>query len=528
METAWDQEADVVILGSGAAGLIAGLAAASHGAQVEIFEKAATLGGTTAISAGIVWVPAHDRSPGLDLPVDDAMTYLRAQSMGSMDEELTGIFVRTAPGMLDFLEAHTPLRFTVVPGFPDTQPELPGGKPAGGRSFVPAPFETDRLGDWPDKFTALPEEFGGVGFDPKTGKRRGGRGGATLVAGLLDGLLQAGVTPRLSHRAADLITDATGVAGVRIESPGGAHAAVRARRGIVIATGGFEWNERYVRTFLRGPMHGGTSPSSNEGDGLRMAMAVGAELGSMTEAWWVPIVQIPMSDGQIHNWGFLHERTQPRSIMVNRFGRRFINEAAPSSCLDGPFHQRHPVDEYVNDPAWVVFDSLHLEQFGAFGVPPGGAAPDWFLVGDDLPTLAAKAGIDPEGLTRTVEEWNRSVQDWSDPEFGRGLSAQDAWGSDDEATDRAKRTLGLLDAPPYYALRASLGALGTKGGPRTDGDSQVRHVSGRTIQGLYAAGNAMAGVTGSGYGGPGGTIGLALVWGYRAGYAAATGASAAG
>jgi 3-oxosteroid 1-dehydrogenase len=522
----WDQEADVVVLGSGAAGLSAALAAVTQGAEVEIFEKSATLGGTTATSAGIVWVPAHDRTQGADLSVDDAMTYLRAQSMGSMDEELTEVFVRTAPKMLDFLETHTPLQFAVVPGFPDTQPELPGGKPDGGRSFVPASFETDRLGDWPEKFTSLPEEFGGVGFDVKTGKRRGGRGGATLVAGLLDALLQASVTPHLGHRAVDLITDETGVIGVHIEGTGGALSAIRARRGVVIATGGFEWNERYARTFLRGPMHGGTSPASNEGDGLRMAMAAGAELGSMTDAWWVPIVQIPMSDGQIHNWGFLHERTQPRSIMVNRFGKRFINEAAPSSCLDGPFHERHPVEGYVNDPAWIVFDSRHLDQFGAFGVPPGGPAPGWFIRGDDLTALAAKAGIEPDGLRRTVEEWNANVRDWSDPEFGRGVSAQDAWGSDEEAKDRAKRTLGPLDTAPYYALPASLGALGTKGGPRTDADGRVLHLSGGTIQGLYAAGNAMAGVIGSGYGGPGGTIGLALVWGYRAGYAAASGESA--
>jgi 3-oxosteroid 1-dehydrogenase len=428
--------------------------------------------------------------------------------------------------VLDFLEANTPLSFSVVPGFPDTQPELPGGRPGGGRSFIAAPHDASGLAEWPGKLTSLPEEFSGVGFDVKTGKREGGRGGATLVSGLLEGLLRAGVTPQLSCRAAQLLTDEGIVAGVRIETPEGRR-AVRARRGVVLATGGFEWDDDLVRTFLRGPMRGATSPPGNEGDGLRLAMAVGAELGTMTEAWWVPIVQIPMSDGHIRNWGFLFERTRPRSIMVNRFGRRFVNEASAGSCIDGPFHQRDPRDGYVNDHAWIVFDSVHLQRFGAFGVPAGGQAPGWLIQARDIASLAAKAGIEPGGLMRTVEDWNGHVDGLTDPDFGRGVSAQDAWPGAEEAADRAKRTLGPIDTPPYYALPAALGALGTKGGPRTDRDGRVRHVSGGVIPGLYAAGNAMAGVTGSGYGGPGGPIGLALVWGYRAGFAAATGHTAA-
>src|SRR3974377_236892 len=135
----WDHEVDVVVLGSGGAGLTAALTAAVAGASVEVFEKAPTVGGTTAVSGGVVWIPAHNRSPGGELTVADALQYLRAQSLGAMDDALVETFVRTGPAMLDFVEAHSNLRFEIATGFPDYRPELPGGQPAGGRSRIPAP-----------------------------------------------------------------------------------------------------------------------------------------------------------------------------------------------------------------------------------------------------------------------------------------------------------------------------------------------------------------------------------------------------
>src|SRR6185312_9915780 len=136
----WDHEVDVVVLGSGGAGLTAALAAVVAGASVEVYEKAATVGGTTAVSGGIVWIPAHNRSPDGDLTPADALKYLRAQSLGSMDDELVETFVRTGPALLDFIEAHSGLHFEIATGFPDYRPELPGGQPTGGRSLSAAPF----------------------------------------------------------------------------------------------------------------------------------------------------------------------------------------------------------------------------------------------------------------------------------------------------------------------------------------------------------------------------------------------------
>ena len=532
----WDHEVDVVVLGSGGAGLTAALAAVAAGASVEVFEKAPTVGGTTAVSGGIAWIPAHNRSPEGELTVADALRYLRAQSLGSMDDALVETFVRTGPAMLDFVEAHSRLRFEIATGFPDYQPELPGGQPAGGRSFSAAPFDLTQLGEWANRITSFPADWSNVGFDAETRARLHAAidertshlcvAGTALIAGLLKGLLDAGVTPRVNARAEQLVAEAGEITGVRIALPGQTM-TVRARRGVILGTGGFEWDPVLVQAFLRGPMHGAVSPPNNTGDGLRMAMAHGADLANMGEAWWVPIVRIPGDtiEGEQRSRSVRLERTRPRSIIVNAAGRRFVNEACDYNSMAGAFQYLDPRGGYVNDRGWIVFDSVHLQRYGFLGIEPGQPVPDWFCESADLVELAAKTGIDAAGLTSTVEEWNRHVAAGADPDFGRGSSAYDGYWGDESATTLAGKTLGPIDTAPYYAVPVCIGAMGTKGGPRTDPDGRVLHVSREPIPGLFAAGNAMAGATGRAYGGAGGTIGPAMVFGYRAGHAAATGKS---
>ena len=534
----WDHEFDVVVLGSGAAGLTAALTAAVTGATVQVFEKADTVGGTTAVSGGIAWIPAHNRCPDRELTVADALQYLSAQSFGSMDDALVDTFVRTGPSMLDFIEGHSGLQFEVAEGFPDYQPELPGGQPQGGRSLSAAPFDLSQLGDWATRITAFPADWSNVGFDAETRARlhashadaeRAGDlcvAGTALIAGLLKGLLDIGVAPCTTARATELIVDAEGVTGVRIAGPEQS-IDVRARRGVILGTGGFEWDPLLVQAFLRGPMHGAVSPPNNTGDGLRMAMAVGADLANMGEAWWVPIVQIPNDtiEGRQRSRSVRLERTRPRSIIVNQAGRRFVNEAGEYNSMAGAFHYLDPRGGYVNDRAWMVFDSVHLASYGFLGIAPGRRVPDWFCESADLAELGAKTGIDAAGLTNTIARWNRNVAKASDPDFGRGSSAYDGYWGDDRATTLAGKTLGPIDTAPFYAVPIGVGSMGTKGGPRTDRDGRVLHVNGRPIPGLFAAGNAMAGATGRAYGGAGGTIGPAMVFGYRAGYAAAAGES---
>ncbi len=531
----WDKEVDLVVLGTGGAGLTAALSAAAAGASVEVFEKAPTVGGTTAVSGGVVWIPAHNRCPDGELTPADALRYLRAQSLGSMDDELVETFVHTGPAMLDFVEAHSGLRFEIATGFPDYRPELPGGRPGGGRSLSAGPFDLNQIGEWGKRITSFPADWSNVGIDAETRARlhvtidEGSDlcvAGTALIAGLLKGLLDVGVTPHTDARAEELIAEDGETVGVRIAVPERT-ITVRARRGVVLGVGGFEWDPGLAQAFLRGPMHGAVSPPNNTGDGLRMAMAHGADLANMGEAWWVPIVQIPGDtiDGKPRSRSVRLERTRPRSIIVNSAGRRFVNEACDYNSMAGAFHYLDPRGGYVNDRGWMVFDSIHLQRYGFLGTEPGQRVPEWFCESADLVELAAKTGIDAAGLVRTVEDWNRHVAEGADPDFGRGSSAYDGYWGDDSATTLAGKTLGPIDTAPFYAVPVCIGAMGTKGGPRTDRDGRVLHVDGEPIPGLFAAGNAMAGVTGRAYGGAGGTLGPAMVFGYRAGHAAATGKS---
>ena len=532
----WDQEVDVVVLGSGGAALTAALSASAAGASVEVFEKATTVGGTTAVSGGVVWIPAHDRSPDGELTVEDALRYLRAQALGTMDDLLVETFVRTGPAMLEFVETHSSLHFEIAEGFPDYRPELPGGQPTGGRSLSAAPFDLNQLGDWSDRITSFPADWSNVGFDAETRARLHAAidektsdlcvAGTALIAGLLKGLLDVGVIPQVNSRAEELIAEGGEIVGVRIAQPGQT-VRVRARHGVILGTGGFEWDSALSQAFLRGPMHGAVSPPNNTGDGLRMAMAQGADLANMGEAWWVPIVQIPGDtiEGKQRSRSVRLERTRPRSIIVNLAGHRFVNEACDYNSMAGAFHVLDPRGGYVNDRGWIVFDSVHMQRYGFLGVAPGEEVPDWFCESADLAELAAKTGIDADGLARTIDEWNRHVAAGTDPDFGRGSSAYDGYWGDEAATTQAGKTLGPIDTAPFYAVPVQVGAMGTKGGPRTDHDGRVLHVSGEPIPGLFAAGNAMGGVTGRAYGGAGGTIGPAMVFGYRSGHAAATGKS---
>lgn len=326
-----------------------------------------------------------------------------------------------------------------------------------------------------------------------------------------------GVEPQVSARVVELVEVDGAIVGV-VVSAGGRDERVRARRGVILASGGFEWDAGLVRAFLRGPMRGPVSPPLNTGDGLRMAMQQGAALGNMGEAWWVPVVQIPGDEfgGHQRSRSIRLERTRPRSIVVNRLGRRFMNEAGDYNSMGGPFHVLDPVHGYVNDPGWLVFDHEHLVKYGSFGYHAGERLPDWMHASDSLQDLAVKIGVEPNGLLRTVEEWNAQAVAGADPQFGRGSSAYDGWWGDRSAPTTAGQTLGPLESAPFYAVRLTIGSMGTKGGPQTDEHGRVQRIDGGPLPGLYAAGNVMAGVTGKAYGGAGGTIGPGLTWGYIA------------
>ncbi|MGA0839193.1 MAG: FAD-dependent oxidoreductase [Pseudomonadales bacterium] len=543
----WIDETDVIVLGSGGAGLAAAIVARDEGARVVIVEKGQFIGGTTATSGGILWVPnnPHMARLGVEDSEAEAIAYLESLSLGVMDMNLARTFVREAPHMIRYLEANTPLRFHVAAGYPDYHPENPGGKPGGGRSLDPDLFSFARLGAWAERVNRLATDLHpqapvipitlvesmGQGLpDAETLAARAAedtRGmGQALIGALLEACLERDIPIYTGVRARELIQQNGTIVGIVAERAG-LPCQVRARRGVIIATGGFEWNRDLVASFLRGPLDGPASPPENEGDGLIMAMAVGASLGNMSEAWWMPTIPIPGEHvrGRPLYRLCLSERTLPGSILVNQKGKRFANEAANYNDIGRAFHTFDPTRfAFENNPAWLIFDNAFARRYPVAGYAPGKAPPGLLQTASTLSALAMIIGVDADTLTATVERFNHYAALGTDPDFERGVSAYDTYNGD-RTQSGVGATLRPLTEGPYHAVRIVSGALGTKGGPKTDDRARVLDTLGRPIPGLYAAGNAMAGSTGMVYGGAGGTLGPALTFGWLAGRDAARAAS---
>ncbi|MGI5508482.1 FAD-dependent oxidoreductase [Streptomyces sp. CA-106131] len=532
META--ERYDVVVLGTGAAGLTAALAAASEGASVAVYEKSEEVGGTTALSGGIVWAPNNPYAA--EAAVADsreaALTYLGALSNGSIRTEMAEAFVDGVTPTLEWLREQTPLRLKPVPRYPDYHPEHPGGLPGGGRSLEPEFFCTHRLGSWLERIVGTPRRLqvaeipsggGGSGvLDPQVLAQRTAASleglGRGLVAALLQGCLDRGIEPRTGIRAVELTTSGGRVDGVCFETAHGPR-RVAADRAVILATGGFERDAELVADFLRGPVAHPPGVPGNTGDGLRMAMRLGARLGAMREAWWVPVV---LAGPDRTPTLLLRERTLPGSLMVNGSGHRFTNEAANYNALGAAFHAFDvSAFRYGNLPAWLILDAACARRYGVFGTAPGEEPPPWLLRADTLDGLAARIGVPATSLTATVRRFNIAAHDGHDPDFRRGESRYDGWVGDQTYYGTPRATLGPVATGPFYATEVHPSTLGTKGGPRTTPDGRVLRVDDTVIEGLYAAGNAMAAPTGMVYGGAGGTLGPALVFGYLAGRHAA-------
>jgi 3-oxosteroid 1-dehydrogenase len=547
----WTEEHDVVVLGSGGAALTTAILAHDHGADTAVFEKAPVVGGTTAMSGGMLWVPNthHAVEAGIDDSYDDALTYMTSYAGETVDETMLRAFLDSGPEMIKYLEDHTELRFVCSRFFPDYHPEIPGGR-EGGRSVEPLPYSFDRLGEWADRVnvpaaSTVPSTFdeltrAGGTLDPDVleerlaaNMRASGNG---LIAALLRGCLDREIPIHTDSRGVELVLEDGQVIGVVIDHDG-ERKRVRARRGVVLGTGGFEWNADLVRSFLRGPMTHPRSAPENEGDGLVMAMAAGASLGLMSEAWWMPTIEIPgdeLRGKPVSRLAAGGERAYPHSIMVNAEGHRFVNEACNYNTMMRSFHEYKSDSRtfgFRNLPCWLIHDQAYHERFPLLEMGTGGEGgagahlldsdgppplPSWVTTADTLPELAEKLGIPADALVETVERFNRHAENGVDPDFHRGESRYDNY-MGDQSLEAPFSTLGPLSRGPFYAAELKPGAIGTKGGPRTTVDAQVLHMNGEPITGLYAVGNTMANPQGAAYFGAGNTIGFNMTFAYRAG-----------
>jgi succinate dehydrogenase/fumarate reductase flavoprotein subunit len=529
-------ETDVIVIGSGGAALAAALSAHDAGARVTVVERADSVGGTTAVSGGGVWMPGNHVHGAPDSP-EEALAYMERLSRGRSSSELLTRYVDEGPGILAGLEQRTRLRFGVI-SWPDYHPEMEGARESG-RMVEPALFDTNLLGDWAKKLRRAPvlglpltlqestvtwtPSYTPERYDGAEIKRRVAAGqvacGQALVAGLLDGCLTRGIEPMLGVRGTELIVRDGSVAGLVVEQDGRREDLLASA--VVLASGGYEWNGELCSRFLPGPLSHPTSPPGNEGDGLLMAMEVGADLANMNEAWWYPAGAVPGEEyeGRQLSRFIAVERTAPHTIMVDRFGRRFVNEAANYNDMQKAFFAFDANEASPRHlPCWVVFDQQYRSRYPVITTRPDAPDPDWLAVDESLDGLAAKVGIDPVGLGETVQRWNGLVAAGRDRDFGRGDSFYDRFHGDPTTPHP---NLGTIEQPPYYALPVHLGSVGTSGGPRIDIHGRVQHVRDRPIPGLYGAGNAIASPAGPAYFGGGTTIGMGMVWGHIAGAHAA-------
>ncbi len=526
--------ADVVVIGAGASGLAAALAAHAAGASVLVLEKSDQLGGTAAISGGIIWAPNNPRmaEAGDADSRDEALAYFEGLNHGDIRRDMIATFIDEAAPALSFLESVTPLKLEILPGYPDYYLDRPGARPHG-RALDSGLFAYSELGPWaarivnngqpaPIKLSETP--LGGFmgQLDPAIMAERlrvDARGwGQSLIASLLRGCLDRGIEPRLGVRAARLERQDDRIVGVHT-----ACGAFIAARSIILATGGFEHDRALVQTFLKGPMTAPASPPTNTGDGLRMAMAAGAALGNMTSAWWMPVIETGETwfGGARRAFPVLLERTLPGAILVNRAGRRFCNEAANYSALAGAFHAFDPARyDYVNLPAYLIVDGAFRARYPIASAAPGQKRPDFIIERATLPELAEALHIPGDALADTVARFNAFAEAGADADFGRGENIYDRFYGD-RSRPGAFATLGPLKELPFSAVEIKVGALGTNGGALTDTQARVLDHEGKSIPGLYAVGNCMAGPTGGVYAGAGGTLGPALTFGVIAGRHAA-------
>lgn len=428
-------EVDVAIVGSGGAGLMAALTAAKEGARVLVVESRELVGGATGISAGAAWIPNHGFSTKqlkVHDDLDQARRYIYGQGRDEvLDHDLIEAFLEAGPQVARYVEEHT--AFGWIPTiWPDYRSDIDGASI--GRALFPGPYSPEGLGE-AARFVR-PALTTGMAKNPLPFWMLGGMGideawlaGPALVGALLEASLRNGVDVRVEAPAVRLVADDSGVRGLVVKSDGVEH-TVRATKGVVLASGGFESSSELTTAHLDAPFGTQVSPAGHDGIAVQLAEEIGADLTGMQDAWWMPGVQLPGEEleGRPLSRVFLGERALPHSIMVNSLGERFANEALAYDQFGAIMREVDPATgTMLNATAWLIFDQTYWDKFGIFGISPGGDVPDYLHRADTLADLANSIGVDAEGLQRTVERFNPDARQARDPQFGRGETLFDRY-----------------------------------------------------------------------------------------------------
>ncbi|EDP64202.1 putative dehydrogenase [alpha proteobacterium BAL199] len=548
-----DREVDLVVLGAGAGGMTAALTASQLGLDVVLLEKAPVVGGTTAISAGSVWVPNTHHAPPGD-SIDQARTYLQATVGDRLRPELCEAFLTRGPEMVRFLEDSTPVQFRAYPHHPDYLATADGAT-LSGRVLEAMPFDGRLLGrDFTLLRDPLPEFtlFGGMMVDrtdighllnatravrslrhtlsiltrhgaDRLRNRRGTRlvMGNALAGRLLLALLQRHVPIQTNTDVTELLQVGGRIDGVTVATPDGPQ-RLRARHGVVLATGGFSRHPELRKRLLPEPVaeHSPLVPTVT-GDGVSYGIGAGGHLGEghAQASFWAPMSIRPRADGSTAVFPhFVLDRGKPGLIAVEQSGRRFVNEATTyhlfGQALYGAHHERQTI------PCFFICDQAFILKYGLGMVRPrglnlrGAVADGYVTRADTLAGLANALGLDPAILQNTVDRNNRYAADGIDPEFGKGGDAYQRNLGD--AAHGPNPCLGPIGTAPFYAIRVYPGDIGASVGLVTDADARVLDGDGAPVPGLYACGNDMDSMMAGIYPGPGITIGPAMTFAWIA------------
>lgn len=549
---------DVVVVGSGAAGATAALRAKELGLSVLIVEKTNKFGGTSATSGGVMWVPNHDLAETGDSR-EEALRYLDSVVKGPVQRERLEAYVDQAPEMLRFLKAQ---KFDLImANWADYFPDANGAR--ADRSIICPTYDGRKLGD---NFIYMREQFSrfklfrrysmdlvetfsilarskgwvnnvvriiknywlDVGTRKFTARDRRFTIGAALMGQLYERIFARGVEVRLDTKLEELIVDSSGAVGGVTVSNFGRRYDIAARHGVIIASGGFEWNQELRDRFFPIPTltrYTSTPEDANRGEGLIAGLKAGAATEHTESGWWIPTMKIPSPGAS--NYEEIHQAAfdvgRPHSVCVNRNGVRFVDEAIGYDLFGAAMVEDH-LKTGANVPCWHVFDALYREKFTCGGFMPTAIMPDWripkdwwdhyIFKADTLEELARKIGVPADALTQTVKNMNAYAKTGVDPEYGRGGNAYDVMFGDPSV--KPNPCIGPIEKGPFYAVPINLGDLGTKGGLKADAHARVVDGEGRPIPNLYAAGNAAGSPFGNCYPGAGATIGPAMVFGFVA------------
>ncbi len=552
----WNFETDVVVVGSGAGGMSAGVFASLAKLDCIVLEKTDQWGGTTAMSGGVVWVPANAQMK--DVNIEDSaaegLSYVQ-QVAGSVSQSRLRAFIDAGPKMLQVLREHTHVRYAPMPEYMDYYPEFEGFKP-GGRSMEPEPISIRAVGEHIknvrkpanqgilNRFAVTAVEGQSIAkFTLKSyfllakrlltywldiPQRLEGREdrrqtmGRALVIRLRKSLVDADVPVWCNARVLKLLQSKSGkVRGVAIKLDGELK-TIKARKGVILASGGFAKNttlrQNYQYKFVTGDW---TAASDGDtGDAIALGARVGAAFEHMQCAWWTPTYIRP--DGVTE--ALISGKSMPGSIFVNSDGRRFVNEAKPYEELTKIQLQAHAREGNCL-PCFMIIDANYRQRYPVGPIGPAKAQPDSaldseilsdkFLVkANSLAELAAKLSINAANLEQTVRRFNKFAIEGHDKDFLRGESLHDRYYADPRV--KPNPSLAPLSKGPYYALRIYPGDLSTKGGLKCDENAQVVNTSGERIEGLYATGNCSGAVFGDSYPGAGATIASAMTFSYQA------------